>query len=46
MCLQCMISNFQIISEMLPGIHTLEKFGFLKSVIHFQIIARPVNVLR
>ena len=26
-----------IISEMLPEIHTMEKFDFLKTIIHFQI---------
>ena len=32
--IQCMSSSSRIISEMLPEIHTMEKFDFLKSAIY------------
>ena len=32
----------QVISEVMPEIHTMEKFGFLKSVIYSKIISIPV----
>ena len=32
----------QIISEMLPEIHTMETFDFLKSIIHSQIILKSL----
>ena len=36
--IQCMPCSSQMISEMLPEIHTVEKCDFLKPIIHFQII--------
>ena len=36
--IQCMPCSSQIISEMLPEIHTMEKFDFVKYIIHSQII--------
>ena len=36
--IQCMPCSFRIISEMQPIIHTVEKFGFLKSIIHSQML--------
>ena len=33
-----MPSSTQVISEMLPEIHTMEKCDFLKSIIHSKII--------
>ena len=33
----CMPCSSQIISEMLAGIHTMEKCDFLKPIIHSQI---------
>ena len=36
--IQCMPCSSQIINEMLPEIHTVEKFDFLKAMIHSQII--------
>ena len=36
--IQCMPCSARIISEMLPEIHTVEKFDFLKSMIYSQII--------
>ena len=36
--IQCMPCSPQIISEMLPEIHTMEKCDFLKPRIHSQII--------
>ena len=36
--IQCTPCSSQIISEMLPEIHTMEKCYFLKAIIHFQII--------
>ena len=36
--IHCMPCSSQIISEMLPIIHTMEKFDFLKSTMHSQII--------
>ena len=32
----------QVISEVMPEIHTMEKFGFLKSMIYSKIISIPV----
>ena len=32
--IQCMPCFSQIVSEMLPEIHTMEKFDFLKSMSH------------
>ena len=37
--IQCMPCSPQIISEMLPEIHTVEKFDFLRSIIYSQIIS-------
>ena len=34
--IQCMLCSSQIISEMLPEIHTVEKCYFLKPIIHSQ----------
>ena len=36
--IQCMPCSSGIISEMQAEIHTMEKFDFLKSIIHSQII--------
>ena len=36
--IHCRPCSNRIISEMLPDIHTMEKFDFLKSMIHSQII--------
>ena len=36
--IQCMPCSSRITSEMLPEIHTMEKFDFHKSVIHSQVI--------
>ena len=36
--IQCMPCSSEIISEMLPESHTMEKCYFLKPVIHFQLI--------
>ena len=36
--IQSMPCSSQIISEMLPEIHTMEKFDFLKSITYSQII--------
>ena len=32
----------QILSEVMPEIHTMEKFGFLRSMIYSKIISIPV----
>ena len=40
--MHCMPCYSQIISEMLPEIHTMEKCDFLKPVIHSQIISFSV----
>ena len=37
-----MLCSSRIISEMQPDIHTMEKFAFLKSIIHSQIIKLSV----
>ena len=36
--IQCMPCSSQIISEILPEIHTMEKFDFLIPIIHFKIL--------
>ena len=36
--IQCMPCSSQIMSEILLEIRTMEKFGFIKSIIHSQII--------
>ena len=36
--IQCMPCSPQIISEMIPEIHTVQKFDFLKTLIHSQIV--------
>ena len=43
--IQCMLCSFQIIIEMLPEIHTMEKCDFLKSVIHSQIILSTIFIV-
>ena len=40
--IHCMPCSSQILSEMLPEIHTMEKCYFLKFIIHFQIISFSV----
>ena len=42
--IQCMPCSSQIISEMLPEIHTMQKFDFLKPILHSQIIYFSVIV--
>ena len=44
--IQCMPSSFRIISEMQPEIHTMEKFYFLKSIIHSQIFNSLFDAMR
>ena len=42
--IQCMSCSSRIISEMQPEIHTIEKFDFLKSIIHSQMIQFSVLI--
>ena len=42
--IQSMPCSSRIISEMLPKIHTMEKFDFLKSIIYSQMIQFPVFI--
>ena len=42
--IQCMPCFFRIISEILPEIHTIEKFDFLTSIIHSHTIL--IKILR